>query len=75
VRDLIEAAGVQPRHLPPYSPISIRLRTPSPSSRRSCARRRHGTVDALWSVIGRLIDLITLNECVNMFAAAGYDPE
>ena len=39
--------------------------------RREAAR----TVDALWSAIGRLIDLITPKECQNMFAAAGYDPD
>ena len=33
------------------------------------------TVDALWSAIGRLIDLITPQEYQNMFAAAGYDPD
>ena len=33
------------------------------------------TVDTLWSAIGRLVDLITPAECVNMFAAAGYDPD
>ena len=38
VREAIEAAGAELRFLPPYSPD--RSRTPSPSSRRSCARSR-----------------------------------
>jgi len=33
------------------------------------------TIDALWSAIGRIIDLITPTECVNMFAATDYDPD
>jgi hypothetical protein len=33
------------------------------------------TVDGLWSAIGRIIDTFTPAECVNYFAAAGYDPD
>ena len=40
-----------------------------------CLREAARNVDALWSAIGRLIDLITPKECRNMFAAAGYDPD
>jgi hypothetical protein len=29
--------------------------------------------DALWTVIGRLVNLFTPQECANYFAAAGYD--
>lgn len=39
VRDAIEAAGASLLYLPPYSPDSIRLRTPSPNSRRCCEQR------------------------------------
>ena len=42
VRRAIEAAGAYLRYLPrPTHPTSTRSRTPSPSSRRSCARQRH----------------------------------
>jgi hypothetical protein len=33
------------------------------------------TINALWCAIGRLIDVITLANCANMFAAAACDPE
>ena len=33
------------------------------------------TIEALCSAIGRIIDLITPAECLNMFASAGYDPD
>ena len=39
--------------------------------RKAAAR----TLEVLWSTIGRIIDLITPAECVNMFASAGYDPD
>ncbi len=38
-REAIEAAGVRLLFLPPYCRTSTRSRWPSPSSRRSCARR------------------------------------
>lgn len=33
------------------------------------------TVEGLWNAIGRLVDIFTLEECANYFAAAGYDPD
>ncbi|MGC9270963.1 hypothetical protein [Acidiphilium sp.] len=33
------------------------------------------TIDTLWSAIGRLTDLITPTDCINMFIAVEYDPE
>ena len=44
-------------------------RSSRPQLRKSVMR----TVDGLWSVIGRLVDLFTPQECANYFAAAGYD--
>ena len=31
------------------------------------------SVDGLWNSIGRLLKLVTPNECQNYFKAAGYD--
>ena len=33
------------------------------------------TVAGLWAAIGRFVDAFTPQECVNYFAAAGYDPD
>jgi hypothetical protein len=33
------------------------------------------TIDALWTIIGRLLDAFTPTECANYFRAAGYEPE
>jgi hypothetical protein len=55
-------------------------RTPSQSSKPICAKLKahlrkaaERNVDALWSAIGRIVDLYAPHECVNYFTAAGYD--
>ena len=63
------------RYLPPYSPHCNPIENAFAKLKTLLLREAARTIDALWSVIGRLIDLITPAECVNMFAAAGYDPE
>lgn len=73
VRALIEAVGAELQHLPPYSPDFNPIENAFAKAllRKEAAR----TIDTLWSAIGRLTDLVTPAECVNIFAAAGYDPE
>lgn len=75
VRDLIEAAGAELRYLPPYSPDFNPIENAFAKLKALLRREAARTIEALWSAIGRLIDLITPAECVNMFAAAGYDPQ
>jgi transposase len=75
VRTLIEAAGAELRYLPPYSPDFNPIENAFAKLKALLRKEVARTIDALWSAIGRLIDLITPAECVKMFAAAGYDPE
>lgn len=75
VRDLIEAAGAELRYLPPYSPDFNPIENAFAKLKALLRREAARTIEALWSAIGRLIDLITPTECLNMFAAAGYDPQ
>lgn len=75
VRALIEAAGAELRYLPPYSPDFNPIENAYAKLKTLLRKEAARTVNALWSAIGRLVDLITPAECVNMFAAAGYDPE
>lgn len=75
VRVLIEAANAELRYLPPYSPDFNPIENAFAKLKSLLRKEAARTVDALWAAIGRLIDLITPAECVNMFAAAGYDPE
>jgi transposase len=71
VQALIEAAGATLRYLPPdspdFNPIEKAFAKLKTLLRKEAAR----TVETLWSAIGRIIDLITPAECINMFASAG----
>ncbi len=75
VQALIQAAGAEMRYLPPYSPDFNPIENAFAKLKALLRKEAARTVDALWSAIGRLVDLITPAECANMFAAAGYDPE
>jgi len=33
------------------------------------------TVNGLWDLIGKLVDIFKPTECANYFASCGYDPE
>lgn len=75
VRDAIERAGAELYFLPPYSPdfnpIEMAFSKLKSFLKKTAAR----TKDDLWQAIGRGIDTFTPAECVNYFAAAGYDLE
>lgn len=75
VQALIQAAGAELRYLPPYSPDFNPIENAFAKLKALLRKEAARTVDTLWFAIGRLVDLITPAECVNMFAAAGYDPE
>ena len=75
VRALIESRDASLLYLPPYSPDFNPIENAFAKLKALLRREAARTVDALWSAIGRLIDLITSKECQNMFAAAGYDPD
>ncbi len=68
------------------SPACARLWTVAPAGELPTAPTPRGgtrplrkaaarTVDALWQVIGEVIDMFTPNECANYFASAGYDTD
>ena len=75
VRQAIEAAGAEPRFLPPYSPdfnpIEMAFSKLKAFLKKAAAR----TVDDLWDAIAEGIETFTPKECQNYFAAAGYDRE
>jgi transposase len=73
VREAIEAAGASLLYLPPYSPDSIQLKWPSPSSRRFCAAAAARTIPELWQAIAGALKRFTPIECRNYLLAAGYD--
>jgi len=75
VQEIIRAAGAELRYLPPYSPDFNPIENAFAKLKALLRKEAARTVEALWSAIGRLVDLITPTDAINMFAAAGYDPE
>ena len=73
VRDAIEAAGATLLYLPPYSPdlnpIEMAFSKLKTLLRKAAAR----TIDDLWTAVADILDAFTPDECINYFAAAGYD--
>ena len=73
VRQAIEAAGARLLYLPPYSPdfnpIEMAFSKLKALLRKAAAR----TVEDLWDAIAKTLDAFTPTECINYFAAAGYD--
>jgi transposase len=75
VREVIEAAGATLLYLPPYSPDFNPIENVFSKLKALLRKAAPRTIEALWNTIGTLVDLVTPNECANMFAAAGYDPD
>ena len=71
--ELIEAAGARLLYLPPYSPDFNPIENAFAKLKALLRKAAQRTVDGLWTVIGRLLNLFTPRECANYFAAAGYD--
>jgi transposase len=73
VRQMIEAAGAQLFYLPPYSPDFNPIENAFAKLKALLRKAAERTVEGLWIAIGKLIDLVTPQECQNLFAAHGYD--
>jgi transposase len=73
IRAAIEAAGAHLMYLPPYSPdlnpIEMAFAKLKAALRKAAAR----SVEALWTAIADALTTFTPHDCVNFFAAAGYD--
>jgi transposase len=89
VRQAIETAGAELRHLPPYRPdLAPGSQHRPPTSVRSGApieqafaklkallrRAAARSVDLLWQTIGQLLDAFSPAECDHYLAHAGYVP-
>ena len=75
VRDAIEAAGARLLYLPPYSPDFNPIENAFAKLKALLRKAAERSVEALWHLIGKLIDAFSPQECANYFAAAGYDPD
>jgi transposase len=73
VVQLIAGAGARLLYLPPYSPDFNPIENAFAKLKTLLRKAAERTVEGLWAAIGRIVDLFTPAECVNYFAAAGYD--
>ena len=73
VRETINTAGAGLLYLPPYSPdfnpIEMAFAKLKALLRKAAAR----TIKDLWDVVAKSLNAFTPAECINYFAAAGYD--
>lgn len=75
VRQAIARTGAELRFLPAYSPDFNPIEMAFSKLKAFLKKLAPRTVDDLWHAIARGIDTFTPGECVNYFAAAGYDRE
>ena len=72
---MIEAKGARLRFLPPYSPDFNPIEMAFSKLKALLRKAAERTIDGLRTAIGRFVDVFTLQECANYFAAAGYDAD
>jgi transposase len=72
VRAALEAAGHTALYQPPYSPDFNPIELAFSKFKRLLRKEAARTVEALWGVIGRLLDRFGPQECANYFRHRGY---
>lgn len=75
VRERIEAAGATLAFLPPYSPDFNPIEKAFSKLKAMLRKAEERTVNGLWDLIGKLVDIFKPTECANYFSSCGYDPE
>jgi transposase len=75
VREAIEDAKAHLLYLPPYSPDFNPIEMAFSKLKALLRKAAPRTIEKLWETIGKLIDAFTPEECINYFAAAGYDQD
>ena len=73
VQEMIQAKGARLLFLPPYSPDFNPIEKVFSKLKALLRKAAERTVEGLWTTIGKLLDAFTPAECVNYFAAAGYN--
>jgi transposase len=72
VREAVEGAKAKILYLPAYSPDLNPIEMAFSKLKRLLRRAAARTVEALWEVIGRLLDRFSPEECANYIRHAGY---
>ncbi len=71
----IEAVGATLLYLPPYSPDFNPIENAFAKLKALLRKAAERTIERLWTAIGELLVAFTPQQCANMFAAAGYEPD
>lgn len=71
-RELVESAGATLLFLPPYSPDLNPIEPAFFKIKQRLRSAGHRTLDALWSDVQRVLDLITPTDAANFFRHCGY---
>lgn len=74
VRQAIMDAGATLMFLPPYSPDFNPIEKAFAKLKAILRREGERTVAGLWSLIGRLVGIVTQTESENFFRSCGYEP-
>jgi transposase len=75
IAELIQVAGASVLYLPPYSPDFNPIEKAFSKLKALLRKAGERTLEGLWTLIGKLVDLITPAEAMNYFISCGYDPE
>ena len=71
----IEAAGATLRFLPPYSPDVNPIEKAFSKPKAMLRKIGERTVNGLWDLIGRLVDIFQPCECAKYLTSCGYDTD
>ena len=74
IRNAIAAVGASVLYLPPYSPDLNPIEQVFSKLKALLRKASARTRDALWSTIGKLLDLYQPAECANYLLNCGYEP-
>ena len=72
VNEAVRSVGARIRYLPPYSPDLNPIENMFAKLKHLIRKSGERMVEALWSRIGQLLDLISHQECQNYIEHAGY---
>ena len=75
VEKLIEAAGAELRYLPPYSPDMNPIEKAYSKLKAFLRKTAERTVSGLINALDACAEIFKPVECVNYFAACGYDTD
>ncbi len=72
VQAIVEAHEATIKYLPPYSPELNPIEQVFAKLKALLRKAAERTYDKLWQLIGKLLDELQADECLNLFKHSGY---